>query len=327
MKEQFYCETVKHQEYGEIIVLKSEDRESGKTQKIYLTPDYGFNLAKYEVDGEDLIYTMPDVLRKEGFSGIPILYPTPNRVRDAQFRFKGQSYLQQKKGESRYLHGLVYDEKWTAGRPLLTEQGAQVSAWIDFEEDNIGFQSFPWKHRLTVTWKLKSSGIRLEYEVHNQDEKELPYGFAIHPYFPVKAYGETAAVCVPAKKMFESTQERFPTGNILDITGTEYDLCKSRKVTELKLDDVYTGLGKTESQIFYGSRRLILSASEEFNHMVVYTPEMDFFCLENQTCMTDAHNFYDKGYKNSGIILVRPGGVRSGWIELDSTRTGIFNEK
>ena len=36
MKEQFYCETVKHQEYGEIIVLKSEDRESGKTQKIYL---------------------------------------------------------------------------------------------------------------------------------------------------------------------------------------------------------------------------------------------------------------------------------------------------
>ena len=98
MKEQFYCETVKHQEYGEIIVLKSEDRESGKTQKIYLTPEYGFNLAKYEVDGEDLIYTMPDVLREEGFSGIPILYPTPNRVRDAQFRFKGQSYLQQKKG-------------------------------------------------------------------------------------------------------------------------------------------------------------------------------------------------------------------------------------
>ena len=48
--------------------------------------------------------------------------------------------------------------------------------------------------------------------------------------------------------------------------------------------------------------------------MVVYTPEMDFFCLENQTCMTDAHNFYDKGYKNSGEYFGQAG-RRSQWMD------------
>lgn len=315
MKKQFNYETIQHREYGSVIVLRSTD-ESGKEQKLYLAPDYGFNLIGYEAGQEDLIYTRPETLRNEGFSGIPVLYPTPNRVKDARFQFKGKIYSIEKNGVPRYLHGLVYDEKWTAGRPEFTEQGVKVCAWIEFKEGSAPYQSFPWRHTLKVSWELTVNGIRLEYEVHNQGQEELPFGFAIHPFFPVYAFGETAKIRVPAKQVFESTPDRFPTGKILKTGGTGFDLSRPREVTSLSLDDVYTGLSGQEAEISYGRNRLVLSASSEFDKMVVFTPEEDFFCLENQTCMTDAHNFYNKGYEKSGLIIAEPGSVHRGWIEM-----------
>jgi aldose 1-epimerase len=61
-----------------------------------------------------------------------------------------------------------------------------------------------------------------------------------------------------------------------------------------------------------------LEASEIFKHMVVYTPsKRDFFCLENQTCSTDAHNLYEKGFTEEAHLLIlepvgSPGSVVEG---------------
>lgn len=313
----FYYETELDREYGDIVILRSVEPESGKEQKVYLAPDNGYNLVKYEAGGEDLIFTDPEILRNEGFSGIPILYPTPNRIKDAGFSFKGQCCQFEKNGGPRYLHGLVYDEQWTAGEPEFTEYGVKSHAWVAFDENSILYRCFPWKHRLEVSWELRENGVRLEYEVHNLDSKELPFGFAIHPYFPVHAFGETAQIQIPAKLVYESTPDRFPTGKLLKTADTRFSLNEIRKVTELSLDDVYTGVSKEEAEILYGSHRIVLAASEEFRNMVVYTPEgEEFFCLENQTCMTDAHNFYDNGYENTGLLIVSPYGAYRGWIEL-----------
>lgn len=327
MKQHFFAERAQHQEYGEIICLKSVEEGTGKVRKAEIVPDRGFNLISYYEDGESLIYTLPDILKEEGFSGTPILYPTPNRVRNAQFYYGNKKCVLEKNGEKRYLHGLVYDEKWMSGCLDHTDDMADISAFIKFSEESPYFPSFPWKHTLKVKWILNKEGIRLEYEVCNNDESILPYGFAIHPYFPVCAYGEKAKIKVPAEKMFESTKERFPTGRRIHVSGSRFDLRRYRNVEELNLDDVYTGMSNKTAEIQYGNHRLLLSASEEFNQMVVYTPDKPFFCLENQTCMTDAHNFFHEGYKESGLIQVEPHKGYSGWIEFKTVQVPEGNPR
>ena len=42
-----------------------------------------------------------------------------------------------------------------------------------------------------------------------------------------------------------------------------------------------------------------------------------WFCVEDQTCSTDAHNLYARGLKQeSHLQIVEPGKTQSGWIEL-----------
>jgi aldose 1-epimerase len=50
--------------------------------------------------------------------------------------------------------------------------------------------------------------------------------------------------------------------------------------------------------------------------MVVYTPAgQPFFCMESQTCSTDAHNLHARGLEEEAHILVTPpGGAASGRI-------------
>jgi aldose 1-epimerase len=57
-------------------------------------------------------------------------------------------------------------------------------------------------------------------------------------------------------------------------------------------------------------------ASADFTHLVVYTPQEPWFCVENQTCSTDAHNLYTLGWdKESHLMVLEPGQTHSGFVE------------
>jgi len=57
--------------------------------------------------------------------------------------------------------------------------------------------------------------------------------------------------------------------------------------------------------------------------MVVYTQQPAFFCVENQTCSTDAHNLYARGLKDiSHLLTVRPGSKDTGWVHYLLTSSG-----
>ena len=63
---------------------------------------------------------------------------------------------------------------------------------------------------------------------------------------------------------------------------------------------------------------LTLEASELFTHSVVYTPAgQPFFCVENQSCSTDAHNLYARGLeKEAHLTVLPPGASLSAYIEM-----------
>src|SRR5438128_10778501 len=72
--------------------------------------------------------------------------------------------------------------------------------------------------------------------------------------------------------------------------------------------------------------RLRITASEAFTHMVIYTlpSEADgpFFCLENQTCSTDAINLHSRGLgEMAHLIELRPGESSDGFIQYTGSDT------
>jgi aldose 1-epimerase len=205
--------------------------------------------------------------------------------------------------------------------PRAGGESANLTTWIDFEEGNAVFEGFPFPCRLTLEFTLTRDAVRVAYAVSNRGKRPLPFGFALHPYFAKMDAPEDCFVQVPAPFVHEANDEKFPSGRVYPVEGTYYDLRRPRAISDAVLDHVYQGVrpGDRAWVIWRRSGRAVsLTASPEFDHMVVFTPtERPCICLENQTCSTDAHNRHAAGFEATAHLLVlEPGTTAGGWIEF-----------
>lgn len=291
----------------------------GEEREIWVAPGSGMNLCRFAWGGRHIIDFEPWAGGPVRL-GTPLLYPTPNRVYHGVFRYRGREYPQAKNGRPVTIHGLVLDEPFDGAAVVETRGGIEVSAHKDFEPGNALYASFPFRHRLTVRYTLNDEGVRFGYEIDNRDDQDIPYGIALHPYF-MKLGGEAGTVLrAPFDSYYENiAEDLIPTGRLLTAEGTPIGILAFRPVGELALDTVYAGnAGNEPASIRYETPGLevALECSREFTHMVVYTPPgRPFFCMENQSCATDAHNLYDRGFREeSGLKFVPAGEKRDGYI-------------
>jgi aldose 1-epimerase len=285
----------------------------------WIVPSHGSNLARFTVGGRAVIDFDPGLLSEHGYTGTPVLYPTPNRVRDGVFRWKGRDYRQLKRGELVVEHGLAHGEPWQCGEPVREPDGVRLQTWLDFQPGAAVFEAFPFPHRLSLEFHLSSGGIRLSYAIHNQGGEEIPFGFGLHPYFQKLGGEADTLVRLPAQAVMEATADLLPTGRLVEVSGTPYDLRQPVAVGSLDLDHVFTGIpagGRARVEYCGLGLSVALEASEDFTHLVLYTPRGEgFFCLENQTCSTDAHNLFARGFtRESGLKTVKPGETRQGFV-------------
>lgn len=252
--------------------------------------------------------------------GIPVMYPTPNRVKNQTYAFMGESYMMTFPGDEkpRRLHGLVWDDTaWKFSEPENTPDGITFKTWYLFDEPNPRFPGYPFRNTLTLTYTLTDDRIRISYEVENQDSKPLGFGFGLHPYWNLIDTKDDVRIQadIPYRMLAE---KMLPTGELAPVEGTEYSLIEPVQLSKLKLDDVYFGATpESNVHIIYDKigLDLVQKTSADFTHVVVYTPR-DAVCVENQTCSTDTHNLYDLGFvKESNLQTVEPGKKTGGYIE------------
>jgi aldose 1-epimerase len=302
-----------------VVVLKYADpARPGIGLEARIAPEAGSNLYSLKVDGTELL-VQPEKLGWPALRyGFPILFPTPNRVRDSKFTFDSHTYTFKANERTHFIHGLMHSLKWSVRNPSADGDSAWVETFLDWDSSVPDFGLFPIKHRLTMKFALNSEGVRLSFTVDNRDQKRLPFGFAFHPWFQILGSRAETYLQVPAQKHMEA-EGLLPTGKLEDLEGSPYDLRAPVSLENLKLDDVYWGL-VTERPPGYEARdkglTVSLEASKEFTHMVVYTPPgKPFFCMENQTCSTDAHNLHARGLqKEAHLLIVDPGKSLSGWL-------------
>lgn len=310
----------------EILALQYDDREGrGGRLEARIAPAAGGNLFSLQVDDLELM-RQPERMEElaQHRAGTPVLFPTPNRVRDARFSFGGEEFRLPANSGANSIHGLVRSLAWESGVPSATDRAATATAWVDWNDSRPDFGSFPIRHRLTLTYTLHAGGVRIGYAVENRDQRPLPFGFGLHPWFRVPGRREDVRIFVPADRRMEAV-DRLPTGRLLPVGGSAFDLRRPAALTDLALDDVYFGLGPRDRPGFHlldRGVRVTLRGSPEFGHLVVYTPaDQPFFCIENQTSSTDAHNLFAQGYEEeSGLQIVPPGATATGWVDWEVKR-------
>jgi len=116
-------------------------------------------------------------------------------------------------------------------------------------------------------------------------------------------------------------EDLLPTGRLFDLEEGSADMRNPTPLSALDLDDVFWGLEPSQPQnIYYDDigKKVTLTASEFFTHSVIYTPpSQPFFCIENQSCSTDAHNLYARGLtEESHLTILDPGESLSAWVDI-----------
>lgn len=283
-----------------------------------IAADIGANWYSWKVDGTELLADSD--IETGRLTGTPVLFPTPNRVWNAAYQFGGKIVHQRKNGRPHVLHGLVGNDPFDIVSLSASDEGACAVLAIRIIEGENLF-SFPWPCKLTLVFTLNEDGMNITYRVDNLGVETLPFGFAIHPFFALLGERKDIQICVPAPQVHVSSPEHFPTGEVFDVDGTRFDLREPKVVEGLVLDDVYFGMdsGKTASVCWTAlGRKVELTATDDFDHMVVYTPaDTPVVCLENQTCSTDCVNRHNAGYVDTAHLLtVDPGMSHSGSIQL-----------
>lgn len=298
----------------------ADDNQSEGTKEAWLLPSIGSNLCRFTVSGVPIIDFDKELLLKKDYTGTPVLFPTPNRVRNGVFCYNGMLFNQIKRNKRIFEHGLVYDEEWNYEEPEIRADGVFMNTWIDIDESSPLFEAFPFKLKLTLEFHLSSNSMKVTYTLHNLDEASIPFGFGLHPYFMRLEDSKDTYISLPADSVMDYTSDLLPTGRLIDVEGTIYDLRTPEQIDNLELDHVFTGIKKgVYAKVYYRSLgcEVELKATDDFTHIVLYAVRGEnFFCLENQTCSTDAHNMYDRKFINeSGLKFVSAGNNHSGSVE------------
>lgn len=245
--------------------------------------------------------------------GNPVLYPMPNRVKGAKFRFEGKTYEFPKNGSGNFIHGLVHSEAFSVEAASASSEQASLTMALRFEPGTERYRLFPFEHVFRLTVAVREGVVTWSYEVDNEaGSKNLPFGFALHPYVIYQKSRQETYLQVPATHLMESSQQ-LPSGKLLTLDGHPLDARQPRSLAGFNADDVYFGMqpdrpAKVEFRDVNHS--ITFKASKEFTHLVVWTPDRGYFGIENQTCSTDAHNLASQGMGDVAHLQVCPTGEK-----------------
>jgi aldose 1-epimerase len=287
-------------------------------------PAYGFNLfdLRLPLAGEPrpvLVASpdFPDQPAHPAGNGTPILFPFPNRIRDARFTFDGRTYQLPATNGPNAIHGFAMTAAWDVIEHKAGADHASIVGSYQISKHSPESRAlWPADALLQVAYVLAGRRLSMTVTVSNPGAADLPYGFGIHPYFrlPFSPGGDPAQtqVILPASSYWV-LKDFLPTGEIRPV-DSRLDFRTGKPRNGLELDDVLTGLQYQDRR---GVARLVdlekkaefrLTFDEGIRELVVYTPprKPDVLAVEPYTQTTDAINLQPQG-KDAGLRLLAHG--------------------
>lgn len=263
-----------------------------------IRPDLGFNCESLTIDGFDNLHGSPEDGPTAG--GIPVLFPWPNRIAGGSWTWRGITYdlpvTEPATGTS--LHGYACHSSWRMvdAHPdrvtgeFLISRDAPAAAW-------------PADAGLRITYQVRPGRLLATAEVFCPDGRDLPYGLGFHPYLRVPGPFELWELQVNAREHWPLTTDLVPVGNTEPV-DSRTDFTRARRLADVHLDDVLTGLPETTGLTRRATLRspgatLQVSSDAAFREYVLYTPaSRETVAVEPYTCVSNAvHVAGDSGWR------------------------------
>ena len=291
-------------------------RDTATQAEARIAPALGNTCISFRVSDWQILDEPPDdtQLREHASSyGIPILFPWPNRLRNARFTFESREYrVPPSAGMPHANHGLVRTRAW---RTLSCEARGSCAV-IESEIRSTSFSDladqYPSAFHLVVRYSLTDSELRIDAQAANVGHQRLPFGFGLHPYFrlPFGPAGrrDNCELRVPAAEIWE-LEEHLPTAQRRPPRG-RFDLRQFQPLGRATYDDVYTALEQPFRAVLRdpaNEREIVVDAGDgQFNQFVVFAPHTrSIVALEPYTCVTDALNLAKEGVQ-TGLRVLEP---------------------
>ncbi len=309
------------------------DETSGALASVL--PSYGFNLfdvrlpvagipRRVVVAADDF----PENPANPGRNGIPVLFPFPNRIRESKYSFDGQSYDVPNGGKPMAIHGFAISAVWDVVDFGATDTEAFILGRFQISKNHPEMLPFwPTDAILTIRYSLSGAKLTMAIGVENPTERELPYGFGIHPYFRIPFTSTDPAdgtVILPASEYWVQ-EGNLPTGERNPVEP-RIDFRDGQTMAGQKLDDVLTNLAFTGDTCVCRLVDTELNAEfrlrfgHPFRELVIFTPPFGggtLIAVEPYTQTTDAINLEARGI-DAGLRILGGGKSESMTIVMET---------
>ncbi len=249
-----------------------------------VSPARGGLVTALSVAGRDVLYLDEATLAdpsKNVRGGVPVLFPSPGRLRDDRYA-RGA------------VAGALGQHGFARSSPFEVLDAREDRVTMRLRPSDAARAEFPFEHELTLSARVSPGALHLDAEVRNPGAVELPYGLGYHPYFFVPA-AEKAAARVPtqATRAWDNVAKRARALSGIALGDGEVDLHL--------LDH-----GGSRAELCLGGGRVVVAGDDGWRCWVVWTlPGRDFVCLEPWTSPADALNTGD------GLLTLAPGASRA----------------
>jgi aldose 1-epimerase len=313
----------------DLVVLQPRDRaQHDRPAFIDATflPSHGLSIRHARARLPDL--EPVDLLHDSLSFGGEILLPFANRIRgrlDDEGRTLETNVLGKRvrlpanwSGKNRgaercAIHGLMH------GAPMrVAESGPDYVVGM-LDAGNFGGH-WPSHTFVQMTATLRSTELELSVTAQNTGREPLPIGIGWHPYFAIPSGDrEHARLHVPAARRACVTNydDVFPTGQLVDVAGTPYDLTPAdgaplgtQYFDDMFVDVEKTSAGHTQIDLHDPSSRYLMrltSLSRQVTAVQVYAPpDRPFVAIEPQFNWTDPFSDVWPADANTGMVVLLP---------------------
>ncbi len=246
-----------------------------------LAPDAGGSIARFAVegvgDGADLLRPATDaaLASRTGMdTACYPLVPYSNRIANGRLAFESEVFqlASQWPGIRHPMHGDGWRHPWQVQRHERTQ-----AHLVYLHEHGSPGVDWPFRYRARQSFVLDETGLTVGLSIENLEDRDVPAGLGLHPFFVRDA--DTELACRLAG-VWRTDTEVLPLQRV--PVPLEWDFSASRRVDGMGLDHCFDGWDG-EATITWPQRdlRLVLSATEAFRHLVIYVPDgQRHFCVE-----------------------------------------------
>jgi galactose mutarotase-like enzyme len=262
-----------------------------------ITPRKGGMVAFLRFQGQDILHTDNASLQGESMTvhgGIPILFPVCGALKEDAW-YDGGKRLPMPK------HGLARLHPWaeTACRQTANEVETTWKLASDPLTAPDMHHSFPFSFELSFTYLLKPDAFRIITRVNNLSGRSMPFSLGMHPYFAVSRLTQVRL------NMTADMYEIYEDSSFLPVS-------RGLPVADLTRSLFVHGLEARQVMVHDSGRPMpiLLRYSEHFKHLVIWSDQPCYLCLEPWTARPDALN------TGEDVISLAPGASWEAWMEI-----------